>query len=54
MDGIPYQFVMVPMRAPVVIGWVLMGFRIDQSRADEMRQLLSVHVALMVKAPGAQ
>jgi len=52
MDGVPYQFVMVPMRAPVVIGWVLMGFRIDQSRADEMRQLLSVHVALMVKAPG--
>jgi diguanylate cyclase (GGDEF)-like protein len=51
MDGIPYQFVMVPLRAPVVIGWVLMGFRIDQSRADEMRQLLSVHVALMVKAP---
>ena len=40
MDGIPCQFVMVPMRAPVVIGWVLMGFRIDQSRADEMRQLL--------------
>ena len=54
MEVIPYQFVMVPMRAPVVIGWVLMGFRIDQSRADEMRQLLSVHVALMVKAPGAQ
>ena len=52
MDGVPYQFVMVPMRAPVVIGWVLMGFRIDQSRADEVRQLLSVHVALMVKAPG--
>ncbi|MDD2176634.1 EAL domain-containing protein [Acidovorax sp. D2M1] len=52
MDGVPYQFVMVPMRAPVVIGWVLMGFRIDQSRADEMRQLLSVHVALLTKAPG--
>ena len=54
MEGIPYQFVMVPMRAPVVIGWVLMGFRIDQSRADEMRQLLSVHVALMVRADGAR
>ena len=51
MDGVPYQFVMVPMRAPVVIGWVLLGFRIDQSRADEMRQLLSVHVALMIKSP---
>ena len=54
MDGVGYQFVMVPLRAPVVIGWVLMGFPIDQSRADEMRQLLSVHVTLLVKdASGA-
>ena len=54
VDGVPYQFVMVPLRAPVVIGWVLMGFPIDQSRADEVRQLLSVHVALVVQgADGA-
>lgn len=52
MDGVPYQFVMVPLRAPVVIGWVLMGFPIVQARADEMHQLLSVHVALMVKDEG--
>lgn len=49
MDGVPYQFVMVPLRAPVVIGWVLMGFPVNQPLADEMRQLLSVHVALTVK-----
>jgi HAMP domain-containing protein len=49
MGGVPYQFVMVPMRAPVVIGWVLMGFPVSQPLADEMRQLLSVHVALLVK-----
>ena len=49
IGGVPYQFVMVPMRAPVVIGWVLMGFPVSQPRADEMRQLLSVHVALLVK-----
>ena len=49
VGGMPYQFVMVPMRAPVVIGWVLMGFPVSQSLADEMRQLLSVHVALRVK-----
>lgn len=49
MDGVPYQFVMVPLRAPVVIGWVLMGFPVNQPLADEMRQLLSVHVALVVK-----
>ena len=49
VDGVPYQFVMVPMRAPVVIGWVLMGFPLDQPLADEMRQLLSVDVALVVQ-----
>ncbi len=49
VDGVPYQFVMVPMRAPVVIGWVLMGFPLGQPLADEMRQLLSVHVALVVQ-----
>ncbi len=54
MAGVPYQFVMVPMRAPVVIGWVLMGFPIGQPLADEMRRLLAVHVALVVKgADGA-
>ncbi len=49
IGGVPYQFVMVPMRAPVVIGWVLMGFPVSQPLVDEMRQLLSVHLALLVK-----
>ncbi|MDP4074846.1 bifunctional diguanylate cyclase/phosphodiesterase [Acidovorax sp. A1169] len=49
MAGVPYQFVMVPMRAPVVIGWVLMGFPIGQPLAEEMRQLLSVQVAVVVR-----
>lgn len=54
VGGIAYQFVMVPMKAPVVVGWVLMGFPIDQRLAEDMRQLLSVHVALLVKgADGA-
>lgn len=49
VDGVPYQFVMVPMRAPVLVGWVLMGFPLDQALADEMRRLLSVQVALVVQ-----
>ena len=49
INGKAYQFVMVPIKAPVVVGWVLMGFPIDQQLADEMRQLLSVHVVLVVK-----
>ena len=52
VDGVPYQFVMVPLRAPVVIGWVLMGFPVNQPLADEVRQLLSVHVALVVTDAG--
>ncbi len=49
IGGLPYQFVMVPMRAPVVMGWVLMGFPVSQPLADEMRQLLAVDVALLVR-----
>jgi diguanylate cyclase (GGDEF)-like protein len=43
----PYQFVMVPMRAPVVIGWVVMGFPIDQALVNDMRSLSEVHLALV-------
>lgn len=31
------------------MGWVLMGFPLDQALADEMRRLLSVQVALVVQ-----
>ena len=48
MGGKPYQVVMVPMRAPIVIGWVLMGFPINQSLATELKQLLAVDVAVVV------
>ncbi len=43
-----YQFVMVPIKAPTVMGWVLMGFPIDQHLANEMNKLLAVDVALRV------
>ncbi|MBC7682561.1 MAG: EAL domain-containing protein [Ferruginibacter sp.] len=48
----PYQFVMVPLRAPLVIGWVLMGFPIDQQLADDMLALSGLHMALVTQAPG--
>ncbi len=49
VDGVPYQFVTVPLRAPLVIGWVLMGFPVGQALAAEMRQLQSVDVAIAVR-----
>ncbi|GEM_PF-85114 len=50
VGGTPYQFVMVPMRAPLVIGWVVMGFPISQAQALELQQLRSAEVALLVTA----
>ncbi|OYU44430.1 MAG: GGDEF domain-containing protein [Burkholderiales bacterium PBB4] len=49
----PYQFVMVPLKAPVVVGWVLMGFPIDQKLLDDMRALSDMHLVLISQAPGA-
>ncbi|SDE04451.1 diguanylate cyclase (GGDEF) domain-containing protein [Paracidovorax valerianellae] len=54
VNGIPYQFVMVPLRAPLLIGWVLMGFPVNETLVSEMQQLLSVDVAIQIRdAAGA-
>ena len=49
----PYQFVLVPLKAPVTVGWVLMGFPINQKLLDDMRALSDMHLALVSQAPGA-
>ncbi|WP_082541889.1 MULTISPECIES: bifunctional diguanylate cyclase/phosphodiesterase [unclassified Rhizobacter] len=49
----PFQLVMVPMRAPVVVGWVLMGFPIDQRLVDDMHALSSLQVSLQVRTNAA-
>lgn len=67
VGDVPYQFVLVPLKAtvptpapapaltpapapaPEPAGHVLMGFALEQSLADEMRQLLAVDVALRVR-----
>ena len=52
IDGQPHQFVIVPLRAPVTIGYVMMGFPLGQAMADDMRALSGLHVALLAAAPG--
>ncbi len=47
--GVPYQFVMVPMRAPALIGWVVMGFPLDQPLIDDMQAVAGVQAALVVQ-----
>jgi len=45
-----YQLVLVSVRAPVHIGWVLMGFAIDRNTVLELRDLTGVEVSLLGKA----
>ncbi|HSG88723.1 MAG TPA: EAL domain-containing protein [Pseudomonadales bacterium] len=39
------QLVAVPVRAPVPIAWVMMGFNIDGALAEEMRELTGLEVS---------
>ena len=39
VDGHLYQIVAVPVKAPVTIGWVVMGFPVDQKLVTDMRAL---------------
>ncbi|MEK9951505.1 MAG: cache domain-containing protein, partial [Curvibacter sp.] len=50
----PYQLVMVPMRAPLVVGWVLMGFPVGAPLAQEMQRLLDIQLVLQVRQAGGR
>ncbi len=50
VQGRPVQFVAVPVRAPVLLGWVVMGFPIDQAIVDDMKALSGLQVALLTRA----
>ena len=52
IDGQPHQFVVVPLRAPVTIGWVVMGFPLGQALASDMHALSGLQVALLSEATG--
>jgi len=51
LGGRPFRFVAVPVKAPLVIGWVLMGFPIDLALLEDMRDLSGLQVVLAT--PGA-
>ena len=51
-DGVPYQFVLLPVRAPNLIGWAGMGFRLDAELATEISALTQLPVSFIVRAFG--
>jgi diguanylate cyclase (GGDEF)-like protein len=44
----PYQIVVVPVRAPITIGYIAMAFPLDKQLAKEMRDLSLLDVSFMV------
>jgi diguanylate cyclase (GGDEF)-like protein len=46
----PYQFVMVPVRAPLVIGWVAMGFELGRGPIDDLHAVSGLHGVLVAWA----
>ncbi len=54
INGVPHQFVMVPMNAPVVVGWVLMGFPINQKLVDDMHSLSDLHLAVVTRSAAGE
>ncbi|MFM0336746.1 putative bifunctional diguanylate cyclase/phosphodiesterase [Paraburkholderia fungorum] len=47
VDGKLYQVVAVPVKAPVTIAWVAMGFQIDDNTARDMASLTSLNVSFL-------
>jgi diguanylate cyclase (GGDEF)-like protein len=45
--GRPTQFVLVPMRAPLTVGWVLMGFTLDKTLAVDLRNISGLHLMVL-------
>jgi diguanylate cyclase (GGDEF)-like protein len=47
IDGRAYQLVVVPVKAPITIAWVVMGFAIDDALSREMSTLTSLDVSFL-------
>ena len=47
IDGVSYQFVLQPVKAPLVIAWVGMGFALDQQVAQSAKAITGVDVSFI-------
>ncbi|XQU07425.1 EAL domain-containing protein [Halomonas sp. LY9] len=46
-NGEPYEFVLLPVRAPNLIGWVGMGFLINESVTEEINALTGLEISIV-------
>ncbi|XLZ71575.1 EAL domain-containing protein [Massilia sp. SR12] len=49
VERMPYQIVVVPVKAPVTIGFVVMAFPLDERLARDMRETTALHTLLLTR-----
>jgi diguanylate cyclase (GGDEF)-like protein len=54
IDGQPYQFVAAPLRAPLVVGWVVMGFPVDEQLLADLQAVSGLQARLIVASDRAR
>ena len=54
IDNGPFQIVVVPVKAPVVVGWVVMAFPMDQRLATDMLALSSLETSFLIHSEGGR
>ena len=47
LGGVPYQTVTVPVRAPVTVAWVMLGFPIDEALAAKLQSLTGLAISFV-------
>ena len=50
VDGQPHQVVLVPIKAPLQVGWVLMGLPLNTHLADQMSSLSALHLTVLTQS----
>jgi len=53
IGGRPFQAVLVPVKAPLLVGWVMMAFPLDAQLAADMRSLSGLDLTLLVRPSAA-
>lgn len=53
VQGRPHQIVLVPVKAPLVVGWVVMGFPIDAQLGSDLQALSALNLTLLARDEGS-
>ena len=51
LGGQPHLVVLTPMKAPLLVGWVLVGFQLDHELVADMTSLAALHLTILTRAP---